>query len=59
MTTDDDTGWEDYESDFLFPPLDGPQCTCAHEAAEHGYSGCEVSDFGDGPCDCPAYWEHT
>jgi hypothetical protein len=53
MTTADDN-WEDYESNFLFPPLDGPQCTCAHDATSHGYSNCEITG-----CNCPAYWEHT
>jgi hypothetical protein len=46
--------WEDYDSQFMFPGEDGPECSCEHETVEHGYSSCEV----DG-CPCEARWEHT
>lgn len=55
MSDDEDGGWEDYSSDFMFPSEDTP-CICAdeHDPTQHGYDGCEVDD-----CPCKAYWEHT
>jgi hypothetical protein len=44
--------WEDYESEFMFGV--DPECSCEHDATQHGYSSCDV-----GGCQCVAHWEHS